>query len=263
MGGWVPLESRGWDKTLCANSLFGEMIPRMGGENWEILVHSALITSLTTWGSTPLAKFEEPENGLQNGLLKRCTSFCPPLAKGCPTGCNHLALPGNAHFEYFEVLVPGQKARNMWCSWGGHHHIKPAQSQMHQKWLEMKVDWGYERVPKRWLALCRICFHSTKHCPFASPAWWMAWAAERVLPSPTAVEEHWMKTSEKEKQYFRMTFSKQLQQISWRMQVLLYHWFCFVLTAKYFYEKVHDLIRTCYLIVKKSPKSKGSPHAFP
>ena len=59
MGAWVSLESRTSDKNLYANSLLGEMIPRMGAENWEILFHSVLITALTTWGPSPLAKVEE------------------------------------------------------------------------------------------------------------------------------------------------------------------------------------------------------------
>lgn len=59
MGGWVSLESRTSVENLYANSLLGEMIPRMGAENWEILFHSVLITALTIWGPSPLAKVEE------------------------------------------------------------------------------------------------------------------------------------------------------------------------------------------------------------
>ena len=59
MGAWVSLESKTSDKNLYTNSLLGEMIARMGAENWEILVHSVLITALTTWGPSPLAKVEE------------------------------------------------------------------------------------------------------------------------------------------------------------------------------------------------------------
>lgn len=36
-------------------------------------------------------------------------------------GCNPLALPGNLCFQCPEVLATGQKARNTWRSWGGHH----------------------------------------------------------------------------------------------------------------------------------------------
>lgn len=61
----------------------------------------------------------------------------------------------------------------------------------------------YAKGPKRLLGLCWIYFHSTKCCRFTSTVSGMTWGAGRVLTKPIEVEEHWMKASEKKKQYFR------------------------------------------------------------
>lgn len=165
MVGHVPLERRAWVQIVHLGKWYQEEKQKTGK-----------VWSMVQWSPLWLPQVQPHWKRLKSPVewVTVCSRGALALVhhwlRAAPWH-NFVALSANACFEYFEVLAPEQEVRNMWCIWGGHHKIKPAQGQMLQKWSEMKVNGRWTkgmRVPKRCLGLGCICFYSAKHCPFAS-----------------------------------------------------------------------------------------------